>query len=83
MPDIERQPITKVQSKDPNQNNADIVFDLGATFDHVYYSDDNEYTLKDFFNYMKTFLESPFFIQYSENEPITDNVKVWYDLSIS
>ena len=72
-----RQAITKIKSK--NSENTDEIFNIGANFDDVHYSDNNEYSLKDFFDYMKNFLESPLFIQYSNEQPIMDSVKIWYD----
>lgn len=79
MPGATHQPITKVRSK--NSSNEDVTFDLGAVFDNVYYSNNNGYSLKDFFEYMQTFLNSPFFIQYSTEQPIVDSVKIWYDIN--
>lgn len=75
-----RQAITKIQSK--NSSNVEETFNIGANFDNVYYSDENEYSLKDFFEYMQKFLESPFFIQYSDSQPVMENIKVWYDINI-
>lgn len=72
-----RQAITKIKSK--NSSNVDETFNIGANFSDIHYSDENEYSLKDFFDYMKQFLESPFFIQYSPNTPIVDSVRVWYE----
>jgi len=70
----EHNPITKLTSGDES-------FDLGATFNHVYISDDNDFSLEDFYNHMKDFLTNSSFIVYSENEPAVENenVKVWYD----
>lgn len=73
------QAVTKIKSKD--SNSTEETFNLGANFDNVYYSDENEYTLKDFFEYIQNFLESPLFIQYSTEQPIVDSVKVWYDIN--
>lgn len=73
------QAITKIKSKDSTNN--DVTFNLGANFDDVYYSDTNDYSLKDFFEYIQNFLESPLFIQYSKTDPIVDNIKVWYDIN--
>lgn len=75
-----RQAITKIQSK--NSSNIEETFNIGANFDNVYYSDENEYSLKDFFEYMQKFLESPLFIQYSDSQPIMENIKVWYDINV-
>ena len=75
-----RQAITKIQSK--NSSNVEETFNIGTNFDNVYYSDENEYSLKDFFEYMQKFLESPLFIQYSDSQPIMENIKVWYDINV-
>ena len=76
-----RQAITKIKSKNSDQIPTDEIFNIGANFSDVHYSDDNEYSLKDFFDYMQHFLESPFFIQYSNEQPIVDSVKIWYDIN--
>lgn len=75
-----RQAITKIKSK--NSSSVEETFNIGANFDNVYYSDENEYSLKDFFEYMQKFLESPLFIQYSDSQPIMENIKVWYDINV-
>lgn len=54
-------------------------YHFGATFDHVFVSNDNPWTLQDFYNYLKHFLESPLFEQYGNTAPVVDNINIWYD----
>lgn len=65
-------PISKVES----QNES---FDLGATFDNVFLSDEDDLTLKEFYEYVKDYFDQDMFMMYSEDEPAADNVKIWYD----
>ena len=71
-------PITKLTSRNES-------FDLGANFNNIYYSDENDYSLMDFFAHMKSFLESDMFMIYSKEEPSKDhdNIKIWYDTNIT
>ena len=64
--------ITKVENRQGTHN-------FGATFDHVFVSDNNPWTLMDLYNYLKDFLESPLFEQYGTNVPSVDNINIWYD----
>lgn len=54
-------------------------YDLGTTFDNIFVSNDNFWSLKDFYDYVNRFVRSPFFEQYGETEPIQNNINVWYD----
>lgn len=65
-------PISKVES----QNES---FDLGATFNNVFLSDEDDLTLKEFYEYVKDYFDQDMFMMYSEDEPAADNVKIWYD----
>lgn len=72
-----RQAITKIRSKD--SNNVEETFNIGALFENIYYSDSNEYSLKDFFDYMQNLLEKkPLLIQFSTGEPVAQSVQIWY-----
>lgn len=77
---INDQPIISI-CENGSLENEELHFNLGATFENVFLDTENNYTLKDFFEYMKTFLNKPFFIQYSENQPLNDSIKVWYDIT--
>lgn len=68
----EQQPITKVKALGES-------FGLGATFDNIFLSEEDDFTLKDFHDYIKQYFNQDMFMMYSENEPAADNVKVWYD----
>lgn len=65
----EHNPITKLTS-------GEETFDLGTTFNHVYLNEENDFSLEEFYNHMKTFLESDMFMIYSSKEPKEKNVKV-------
>lgn len=65
-------PLTKVES----QNES---FNLGATFDNIFLSDKDDFTLKDLYDYLKTYFEQDMFISYSKKEPTADNINIWYD----
>lgn len=67
-------PLTKVESQGES-------FDLGATFDNIFLSDEDDFTLEDLYEYVKNYFEQDMFMTYSENEPAADNVKIWYDIS--
>lgn len=69
--------LTKIQYKGENNYN------LGATFDNVFFSNANAWSLKDFYNSFIKFLGESLFIQYGPTAPEFDSVKVWYDTSIS
>ena len=68
----EHNPITKITS----QNES---FDIGALFDHVYLSDENDFSLKDFFNHYSSFMDADMFMFYGSTAPTADNVVIWYD----
>lgn len=65
-------PITKLTSRGES-------FDLGATFDHVYLSEDNDFALGDLYKHYTDFLNSNLFVAYKDSAPTADNVNVWYD----
>ena len=65
-------PLTKVESQEQS-------FDLGATFENVFLSDKDNFSLKDFHDYVKDYFNQDMFMIYSDTEPAADNVKVWYD----
>ena len=70
-------PITKIKTRQDT-------FNIGSSFDHVYYDEENDYSLMDFFNHVKDFFESDMFMIYSSQEPSSDNdnIKVWYDTTV-
>lgn len=55
------------------------IFNLGATFDNVFLSNDNGYTLADLYAYLKEYFDEGTFTMYSQKEPEYTNVKIWYD----
>ena len=57
-------------------------YNIGATFDNVFVSDNNSWSLQDLYEYLERFLKSPLFEYYGENTPELDNVNIWYDTSI-
>lgn len=68
----EHNPITKITSQGES-------FNIGALFDHIYLSDENDFSLKDFFTHYSNFMNSNMFMLYSSTEPQANNVLVWYD----
>lgn len=56
-------------------------YNIGATFDNVFVSDNNSWSLQDLYEYLEQFLKSPLFEYYGENAPELDNVNIWYDTS--
>jgi hypothetical protein len=58
------------------QNNSEDKFDLGATFDNVFVSETNGYTLADLYEYLQNYFNNGTFVMYSENEPLNQLVKV-------
>lgn len=56
-------------------NNED--YNLGALFDNVYLENNNDYSLKHFYNY----LANMSYAQYSNVAPVGNNIKIWYDTS--
>ena len=57
-------------------------YHFGATFDHVFVSENNSWTLQKFYDYLKRFLESPLFEQYGDTVPAVDNINIWYDTAL-
>ena len=65
------------------ENNQDVVYDFGATFENVTHQyDDNgttrRFTLAHLFNYLKNFFDNGTFVMYSDSEPADSRVKIWY-----
>lgn len=71
-----KNPITKIQT---TAGGEDAEFDLGTTFDNVYLNSD--FSLQDFYEHYKNFLENGTFVMYSHNEPKSGRVKLWYETS--
>ena len=69
--------ISKIQYNGENANER--IFNLGATFDNVFLSDNNRYTLKELYTYLKKYFNEGIFTMYSKKEPEYPNVKIWYD----
>lgn len=63
-----------------NENSGEEgTFNLGATFDNVYLSNNNGYTLAKLYAYLKGYFDEGIFTMYSQKEPEYTNVKIWYD----
>jgi hypothetical protein len=60
-----------------NQDSSE--YNIGTTFDNIYLSDTNGFTLLEFFNKVKTFFSKSMFMQYGNSMPANSNVVVWYD----
>ena len=62
-------------------------YDIGATFENVTYdykNSNNEtkrFTLKDLYEYLKKFFNNGDFVKYSDSEPTSKRIKIWYDTS--
>lgn len=62
-----------------NGSSEENIFNLGATFDNVFLSDSNGYTLAELYTYLKEYFNEGIFTMYSQKEPEYINVKIWYD----
>ena len=59
-----------------NENSEEGTFNLGATFDNVYLSNNNGYTLAELYTYLKEYFNEGIFTMYSQKEPEYINVKI-------
>ena len=57
-----------------NNSSDEKVYKIGTTFDQVLYN--QAYSLKDFFDEMKSFFNQPMHMIYSSDEPTNKNIKV-------
>lgn len=74
-------PVTTLTIK---EKGADTVLDIGSKFENVFLSQENGkvYSLKEFYNYLVNFLTHTNFSSYSDQEPIADNINIWYDTTV-
>lgn len=63
-----------------NDNTVNEMY-LGSTFDKIYYSEQNNYSLLDFTKRINKFFNQPMFMIYSANEPANEFVKEWYKIT--
>ena len=64
-------------------------YDIGATFENVTYDYKNNngetkrFTLKELYEYLKNFFNNGDFVKYSDSEPQSERIKIWYDTKIT
>ena len=63
-----------ISSLETSQGN----YDIGATFDNVYLEEDG-ITLRTFYNQVQQFFKEAGFIRYSDDAPVSNQVKIWYN----
>lgn len=66
-------PITKLESQN-------VGYDIGATFDNVFLGEDDNFSLKDLYDYMNDYFTNGQYIRYSVEAPVSTNVKIWYQI---
>lgn len=67
--------------KGPKENQTETTFPIGVTFDQVYYSSSNWFSLSDVITNLTKFFSRQGFMLYSRNEPtIYSNTMEWYAL---
>ncbi len=75
-------PITRIS---PAEGQDGEQYELGSLFKNVYLEMDSEnklinYTLEDLYNELKKYFRDNSFISYSKEEPIAQQIKVWYKI---
>lgn len=70
--------ITKITRKDDSSSSSE--FNIGTFFENVLHTTDNgpDFSLNDFYNHYANFINDGTFMMYSEREPQSKQVKVWW-----
>lgn len=76
--------INKIFLKTGSEGNRTTTeFNIGTTFDQVYYSDNNGFTLTDLSTFLKHFFNSQMFMRYCGGEPSSQKVMEWFEVEPS
>ena len=67
-------PISQIKQTD--ENNVQHTYDIGAKFSNVRLDENTAYSLKDFYD---AFVADAQFTYTGSTQPVSNNVKVWYD----
>lgn len=63
------------------KDNNEIEYKIGTTFDRVWVSNDNPYTLAQLVSEFTTFFNRKAFMHYSIKEPLNKNTIEWYQIT--